>query len=127
MFRPDSGGVGRFRGGLGQVCEVRNNSPYPCQVIIVGDRERHPPLGLLGGGPGAPAAAIIDGEKRISLKSRSTLAPGSCLALHFAGGGGYGNPLSRERDAVERDLTEGKITRQAAQSAYGLYIKEDGA
>ncbi|MEO1988728.1 MAG: hydantoinase B/oxoprolinase family protein [Martelella sp.] len=127
MFRPDSGGVGRFRGGLGQVCEVRNNSPYPCQVIIVGDRERHPPLGLLGGGPGAPAAAIIDGEKRISLKSRNTLAPGSCLALHFAGGGGYGDPLSRERGAVERDLTEGKITRQAAQSAYGLYIKEDGA
>ncbi|MGV0817194.1 hydantoinase B/oxoprolinase family protein [Martelella sp. AMO21009] len=126
MLRPDSGGIGRFRGGLGQVCEVRNNSPYPCQVIIVGDRERHPPLGLLGGGPGAPAAAIIDGEKPISLKSRSTLAPGSCLALHFAGGGGYGDPLTRERGAVERDLTEGKITRHAAQSAYGLYIKEDG-
>lgn len=125
LFRPDSGGAGQFRGGLGQVCEVKNNSPYPCQVIIIGDRERHPPLGMLGGGNGAPSAAIIDGDTRVALKSRNTLAPGACIAFHFAGGGGYGDPLMRDRASVERDLIEGKITAKSAASLYGYDTKKE--
>jgi N-methylhydantoinase B len=119
QFRPNSGGIGKFRGGLGQICEVKNNSPYPCQVIIIGDRERHPPLGVLGGGPGATAGAVIDGTSPVPLKSRTALNPGSSIAFHFAGGGGYGDPLTRDIALIERDLTEGKITAGAAFRDYG--------
>lgn len=119
LFLPDSGGPGEHRGGLGQICEIRNNSPYPCTVIIIGDRENHPPLGLLGGGEGAPSKAFIDDVTPVALKSRNTLPAGSRLALHFAGGGGHGDPARRERAAIERDLLEGKITAGAARNVYG--------
>jgi N-methylhydantoinase B len=118
-FRPDSGGSGRFRGGLGQICEVQNISSKPISVIIMGDRERHPALGLHGGRSGACAFAQIDGEKPVSLKSRSRLGPGSRIAFHFAGGGGFGSPDERAAADIVRDLLEGKITADGARRAYG--------
>lgn len=124
-FRTDSGGPGAQRGGLGQICEIRNNSPYPCTVIIIGDREEHPPLGLLGGGEGAPSRAFIDDVTPVALKSRNTLPAGSRLTLHFAGGGGYGDPKKRDRAAVARDLLEGKITAANARDAYGYETREE--
>lgn len=125
QFRTDSGGIGEHRGGLGQICEVKNNSPYPCQVIILGDREDHPALGLLGGGAGAPSLAMIDGETRVALKSSNTLAPGATIAFHFAGGGGYGDPAMRDLSAVKRDLIEGKISEEAAKADYGYTLTEE--
>jgi N-methylhydantoinase B len=119
-FRPDSGGAGRFRGGLGQVCEIENLSDRSIAVITMGDRERHPALGVAGGGPGACAAAAVDGTKPIRLKSRTRLAPGSCIAFHFAGGGGFGPPRERDRSLIERDLSEGKITPTGAHRDYGF-------
>ncbi len=119
-YRPDSGGPGQFRGGLGQVCEIENLSDNAMTVVVLGDRERHPALGVAGGGSGACAAAVIDGTKPIHLKSRARLAPGSKLALHFAGGGGFGAPRQRERALIERDLIEGKITPAGACHDYGF-------
>lgn len=116
-FRTDSGGTGKFRGGLGQTCEVVNRSKFPGQVTIQGDRERHPALGLKGGAPGAVAKAAIDG-RGVPLKSKNVFAPGSTVALNFAGGGGFGDPHERDPDAVTADLIEGKISQEGA-SAYG--------
>ncbi len=121
-FRPDSGGAGRLRGGLGQVCEVENLSDKPIQVTIMGDRERHPALGIAGGRPGACAGAMVNGTKSVRLKSRTALALGSTVALHFAGGGGFGNPAERDRAAIERDLLEGKITPAGAARDYGASL-----
>ena len=118
-YRPDSGGAGRQRGGLGQVCEVENLSDTPIQLGILGDRERHPAQGLMGGKPGACAAAMVDQAKTLRLKSRSVLQPGSSVALHFAGGGGFGDPAERDPAAVERDLRDGFVSPEAACRDYG--------
>lgn len=117
-FRPDSGGAGRQRGGMGQICEVENVSPGPVEVAIVGDRETHPALGVLGGAPGAVAAALLDGETPLRLKSRNVLRPGQAVALLFAGGGGYGPPEERAAAAVADDLRNGFISPEAARRDY---------
>lgn len=119
-FRPDSGGAGRHRGGLGQICEVENISPTPVEVSIVGDRETHPALGLLGGRPGAVAAAAMDGETPLRLKSRNVMAPGHAVTLMFAGGGGYGPPEERDEAAIVSDIENGLVSPEAAARDYGV-------
>ncbi|MEV6623951.1 hydantoinase B/oxoprolinase family protein, partial [Amycolatopsis sp. NPDC051114] len=57
-----------------------------------GHRERHPALGVAGGGAGAPAQAVLDTGERVPLKSISQLAPGASVVISFAGGGGFGAP-----------------------------------
>lgn len=119
-YRQDSGGAGEFRGGLGQVVEIENLTDHPMQVMIIGDRERHPALGVAGGQPGACAFAQIDGVAPVRLKSRSALAPGSRITIHFAGGGGYGEPAKRSRLAIADDLRNGMVSEQAAREDYSL-------
>lgn len=117
-FRPDSGGAGRYRGGLGQICEIENIAQAPMQAIVVGDRERNPAQGLAGGKPGALASATVNGEP-FRLKSRAVLQPGKSVAFHFAGGGGFGDPAERDPAAVERDIELGYVTAEAAARDYG--------
>jgi N-methylhydantoinase B len=117
-FRPDSGGPGRHRGGLGQDVEVENLSGGPVEVGIIGDRERHPALGLHGGRPGAVAAAVMDDGKPLRLKSRNTLEVGRSVTLQFAGGGGYGPPEERDPAALASDVENGFVTPLAASREY---------
>jgi N-methylhydantoinase B len=116
-FRTDSGGVGKYRGGLGQTCEIRNLARRPMQFLALGDRERNPAQGIAGGGPGACASAAI-GETRVQLKSRAMLAPGESVTIEFAGGGGFGDPGEREPAAIARDVTLGYVSAQAAARDY---------
>jgi N-methylhydantoinase B len=118
-FRPDSGGAGRWRGGLGQDIEVTNASPTPVRLTLLGDRERHPPLGIMGGRAGDCAAAQLDTGVVPSLKSVTSVPPGGTLRLAFAGGGGYGHPDERDRARVARDLADGLITAEAVRD-YGV-------
>jgi N-methylhydantoinase B len=118
-YRTDSGGIGRYRGGLGQLVEVQNLSDTPIRVTLVGDRERHPALGILGGGPGEVAAVTFEDGKRVSLKSSSTLAAGASVLLAFAGGGGYGSARDRDASAIARDIQQGLISPGAANRDYG--------
>jgi N-methylhydantoinase B len=69
--------------------------------------------GYVGSGPGATPA----------LKSASTLPAGAVVRLAFAGGGGYGRPEDREREAIDRDLAEGLITAESAVRDYGLEMQ----
>lgn len=117
-FRPDSGGAGKYRGGLGQVCEIVNVASRPIHVLSVGDREKNPAQGLDGGKPGACASANI-GDTAIRLKGRAVLPPGASVTIHFAGGGGFGPPAERDRAAIERDVALGYITAEAAARDYG--------
>lgn len=119
-YRIDSGGAGRRRGGLGQVCEVENLSSEPIQVAVVADRQHHPALGFDGARPGAPTAAILNDAKQLPLKTMVSLSPGHSIALHFAGGGGYGEPLQRDAKEIEEDIDHGLVSVESARDQYGF-------
>jgi N-methylhydantoinase B len=108
-LRAGSGGRGRRRGGLGQDIEVYNPTRRPVQLVLLGDRERHPALGLAGGEAGATAQAVLDTGERVPLKSISQLAPGASVLISFPGGGGFGAPEDREPDLVLADELSGYV------------------
>jgi N-methylhydantoinase B len=105
----DSAGVGLHRGGLGQRKTFRVEHPMMASLVI--DRFRHPPPGVLGGGPGRRAEARFADGRHVTMKSVLALQPGDVLTLESPGGGGYGDPAKRPDDLVRRDLEEGYITR----------------
>lgn len=120
-YRVDSGGPGRHRGGLGQLCEVQNLTNGPVQVILLADREQHPALGIAGGRPGAPAAATLGAAaKPLNLKGKVSLPPGEAVSLLFAGGGGFGPPAERSAEALRRDIELGFVSPAAARRDYGF-------
>ena len=122
-LRRDSGGAGRFRGGLG--C-VREFEVLAGEVTLThrGERHVHPARGSQGGGPGARACSRIlraDGrEEIIPSKQLTTLREGDRLLVETAGGGGYGDPLTRPREALREDVRDGKVSHTAATAVYGL-------
>ncbi len=119
QLRADSGGAGKFRGGLGQEAEIEVRSPSPLRLSLLSDRREHPALGVVGGEPGAPALIEFDDGTRPHPKSRTIIAPGTRLRMVYAGGGGYGDPKTRDPDAVSADLRDEYITPSAARADYG--------
>jgi N-methylhydantoinase B len=117
-YRPDSGGPGRFRGGLGQECVVQNIAQRPVMMGMLGDRESHPALGLHGGQPGALAGVVLADGSAAGLKSQTTLKPGDRAVIRFAGGGGFGDPQHRTAAAVAADVANGFVSREQARSVY---------
>jgi N-methylhydantoinase B len=113
-FRADSGGVGRFRGGLG--LEVAYRMLQGCKANINCERTRDPPWGLYGGGAGAANGAIVrraDGSERVVLKATEIeLAAGDVVTFLTAGGGGYGDPQERAPEAVARDVADGVVSAE---------------
>ena len=121
-LREDSGGPGEFRGGLGV---VREYEILAGEVAFSHRGERHfsAAAGAAGGGEGAMARSVItrsDGsEVVIPSKIATTLAKGDRLLVETAGGGGYGNPKRRAREAVRADVANGKVSPKAAREVYG--------
>ena len=123
---PDSGGIGRWRGGLGEELALRvydgdgaisSNSP----VVISGSagRMRFPPAGLAGGGSGSLARIEVDGTPIAASSSPEfSFRPGELVRMLLPGGGGIGDPRARDREAVEADLANGYITPEAARRDY---------
>jgi N-methylhydantoinase B len=128
-LRQDSGGPGRFRGGMGfeKAYEVRRGD-----VIVShrGERYTTAPWGLFGGGPGAMARATIerrDGAREaIPSKLVYTLRQGDRVHFWTSGGGGYGDPLLRDPARVGEDIRNGKVSPEAARDAYGVMITPEG-
>ena len=119
QLRPDSGGAGKFRGGLGQEAEIEVRSPSPLRLSLLSDRRDHPALGVVGGKPGAPALIEFGDGSRPHPKSRTMIEPGTRLRMIYAGGGGYGDPNTRDRSAIADDLRDGYVTPSAALADYG--------
>ena len=109
---PDSGGAGRFRGGLGQEISMRNDSAHSYAVSCLAGRTDFPPAGLLGGQPGARRVIAINGQE-VHPKGRYVLEPGDVLTTREAGGGGFGDPAEREEAAMRRDAEAGFVTAAA--------------
>ncbi len=121
-LRPDSGGPGRFRGGLGQVMELEIITGASANHSCMYDRTGNPALGLLGGAPGAPGEVRLSDGGRPHPKSHYVLQPGQRVILELPGGGGYGTPKEREPERVLADLRQGYISALAAERDYAVVI-----
>jgi N-methylhydantoinase B len=117
-LRPDSGGPGRYRGGLGQTIELEVRTGEPFAVSVLSDRMRFPAHGYLGGGEGARARfTTSDGDAR-EPKMTQLLEPGTRILLELPGGAGFHDPAQRDPAAVDEDVAEGLVTPAAARRLY---------
>jgi N-methylhydantoinase B len=116
----DSGGAGRFRGGIGQEIILEVISRDPIRVSLLTDRHRHPAQGYMGGLAGMSNRIVLNDGQFIHPKSQTTLKPGDRLTMNYAGGGGFGPPEERDLEKVEEDLTEELISHEASQDIYQL-------
>jgi N-methylhydantoinase B len=107
-FRPDSGGAGIYRGGLG--LERSITVLTDAVVSLLTDRRRHPPAGRTGGSPGTVGENLIDGES-VSAKTTVEVDAGTTVTVRTPGGGGYGDPAERDAEAIVEDYTNGKTTQ----------------
>jgi N-methylhydantoinase B len=130
-FLPDTGGPGRRRGGLGLVREYRLLADEAI-LNVRSDKRSHPPHGLFGGGTGTPSWNIINpgaGNRIVPVLMTEVepLRRGDVYRHEMSGGGGYGDPLERDPDAVLWDVIEEKVSPAAARRDYGVVIAQGAA
>lgn len=122
----DSGGAGRWRGGLATVMEFKVFSANSRITVRNRDRSRFRPWGTLGGLAAEPSNFIINpGQEtqRILGNTDFTIAePGDIIHIHSPGGGGRGCPLEREPERVLLDVERGYLSRDSAKALYGVVI-----
>jgi N-methylhydantoinase B len=112
-LRPGSGGTGQHRGGLGAIYEIEVLDPRGAEVALLGERGRHAPFGVAGGGPGALNRFVFDtdsGPQEPPMASKITgvkLKKGQRIRLETPGGGGWGDARRRDSSAASRDLANG--------------------
>lgn len=126
---PDSGGAGRWRGGLGEELAMRafdDGRLDPDKPIVLSGsagRMRFAPEGLFGGRPGSPGRILVnDGAIAPTSSPEVVFRAGDVVRLLLPGGGGYGDPRRRARALIEADLRNGYITPEAARRDYGEEI-----
>ena len=110
-LRPNSGGLGQWRGGLG--IERIYKILAPATLSLLGDRHKFPPWGLNNGEPGAPGEYILIRKgRKIKLRSKQIINvdAGDIIIIRTPGGGGYGDPSKRSKEMITDDIIDGKIT-----------------
>jgi N-methylhydantoinase B len=124
---PDSGGAGRFRGGLGADRAIRaRDADLTVSTYI--ERSRCAPWGLQGGedGLGNKVTLRLGGKVVDNLPNAKVLAqtlkPGDGIAMRGGGGGGFGSPLERPAEKVRWDVEQGYVTVGAACARYGVVV-----
>jgi N-methylhydantoinase B len=119
-LRPDSGGAGKTRGGLGQYMEVGAQDGHEFDIQAMFDRVEHPARGRRGGGAGAPTTIVQDDGTPMNGKGKQFVAHGRRVVMAFPGGAGYGDASQRPVDLVKRDLARGYISAENAANDYNL-------
>ena len=109
-LRPDSGGAGTHRGGLGQVIELGPAEGYELHFSAMFDRVDNPARGRRGGGDGAPGRVSLDDGSPFDAKGKQLVPAGRRLIFELPGGGGWGDPARRSPEAVDNDLAQGYVT-----------------
>lgn len=109
-LRPDSGGAGMHRGGLGQVIELGPAEGYELHFSAMFDRVENPARGRRGGGDGAPGRVSMDDGSPFDAKGKQLVPAGRRLIFELPGGGGWGDPARRSPEAVRDDLAQGYVT-----------------
>ena len=126
-FLPDSGGPGRYRGGLA----FRKDIHFLTDVTATRytDRQEFAPQGMLGGKEGSKGRLILNPgtpqEERLKSKGVTPLPPGTTLSIRLPGAGGYGNPWEREAAMVAEDVVNGKVSPESARGDYRVALRPD--
>lgn len=127
---PDSGGAGRWRGGLATVMEFKVFAPNSRITVRNRDRSIFRPWGTLGGLSAETSNFIINpgaaSERVLGNTDIAIAEPGDVIHIHSPGGGGRGSPLDREAERVRLDVERGYVSEAAAKASYGVVIA-DGA
>ncbi|HAD27852.1 MAG TPA: 5-oxoprolinase [Rhodobacteraceae bacterium] len=119
-LRPDSGGAGQYRGGLGQYMEVGARTGYEFDIQAMFDRIDHPARGRRGGSEGAATTIMRDDGVPMKGKGKQFVPHGCKVMMAFPGGAGYGSVSDRDLTLVKRDLARGYISERTAAKDYGL-------
>jgi N-methylhydantoinase B len=127
-LRPDSGGPGQYRGGLGQIYTWKSLA-HDVRFSWTSQKTKIPPQGLFGGNPGRVGEWILrqaNEEESVLQHAIGTaeLGYGDSVVCLMAGGGGYGDPLLRDPEAVRRDVVDGLVSVQSAHDDYGVVIAD---
>ena len=127
LCAPTSGGAGKRRGGLGY--EKHYRALVDCRTIVTADRVRLGCYGLNGGKAGQPFCVTVDAFGAATdlggLVDGEPVLTGQIVRVVTTGGGGWGDPLEREIELVQRDVIEGKVSAQAARDDYGIVMQGD--
>jgi N-methylhydantoinase B len=130
-LRPDSGGIGHYRGGLGAIYEI-SLLDSEADVFLFGERGKFPPRGIVGGGDAATNRFYyeqFDGEHTPPMVSKMVgihLERGQHVRLETPGGGGYGDALTRNPETVRSDVIQGYVSAEAAFNDFGVIFKDSG-
>ena len=118
-LRPDSGGAGRQRGGLGQIMEVGSREDAAFGLFASFERVKFPARGRSGGGSGATGSVRLASGKEMGAKGLQVVPAGDRIVVSMPGGGGMGSPMERDPAAIARDIRLGYVSREEAERLYG--------
>jgi N-methylhydantoinase B len=125
-FVPDTGGAGKFRGGLSTVRDYR--LLQDAMLTVRADRQRILPYGVQGGAEGTPSVNVLNPDtapRKLPSKFGEHVKQGDLFRHLTAGAGGWGNPLERAPTDVARDVWNGKLSAEYAEREYGVALTED--
>ena len=117
-LRPDSGGAGTYRGGLGQYMEVGAIEGYEFDIQAMLDRVKHPAKGRKNGSDGSATTINLDDDTTMKGKGKQLVPYGRKVLMAFPGGAGYGDPHKRDLNLIKNDLAQGYITAEFARTHY---------
>ncbi len=125
-FRQGSGGPGRQRGGLGQRMEIENRDAAAFGIQARFERGEYPARGRSGGGPGGLGRLSLGSGTPLKVKGFQVIPAGDRLVVEMPGGGGYGDPFTRDPAQVARDVRYGLIEPDQAETDYGVVLTSTG-
>ena len=122
-LRPDSGGAGKHRGGLGAIYEIELLEES-ATAFLFGERGKFPPPGVVNGGPGAVNKFYYDSDDDDAINNKKSpplvskitgikLRKGQKVRLETPGGGGYGKPADRLQHLIDNDMAQGYISKES--------------
>jgi N-methylhydantoinase B len=121
-LRPDSAGVGRWRGGVGQTFRFTVRDDVPFVVNTMCDQIVEAPYGLAGGGAGEIGRYDIAGVVLPNKKAMVPVPAGGEIVMTLPGGGAYGDPRERDPELVADDVADGLVTAGRARSEFGVAV-----